>query len=165
MKCMECGAESVSARETYNYKASGLPVVLQNVEVRRCKECGEYEVVIPKLDELHNLIARAVVAKRARLTGAETRFLRTHLGWSGVDFARHMGVTAETVSRWENGHEVMSPPADRLLRLMILTREPVSDYSLDDLVDVDAAPKPAKIRLAASKAGWKAGTTRELPAA
>jgi putative zinc finger/helix-turn-helix YgiT family protein len=154
MKCVECGAEMTTARENYNYKASGLPVTLQNVEVRRCKECGEHEVVIPKIDELHKLIAHAVVAKRARLVGPEIRFLRTHLGCSGVDFAKHMGVKPETVSRWENGHDVMSPLADRLLRLMILTNQPVSDYSLDDLLAVDAAPKPTKIRFAASKTGW-----------
>jgi putative zinc finger/helix-turn-helix YgiT family protein len=156
MKCMECGAEVTSARETFNYKASGLPVTLVNVEVRRCKACGEYEVVIPRMEELHTTIAHVVIDKKARLAPAEIRFLRTHLGWSGTDFAKHIGVAAATVSRWENGHEPMGPQADRLLRLMVLTKEPVSDYSLDRLVGVDAEAKPATIKLAASKNGWKA---------
>jgi putative zinc finger/helix-turn-helix YgiT family protein len=146
----------VSARENFSYKASGLPVTLVDVEVRRCKECGEFEVVIPRVDDLHRTIARAVIAKRSRLTPAEIRFLRTRLGWSGTDFARHMGVKAETVSRWENGHDQMSPSADRLLRLMVVTRQPVSDYSLDSLVNVDAAAKPTKVRAKVSKEGWEA---------
>lgn len=154
MKCVECGAEMTSARENYNYKASGLPVTLLNVEVRRCKACGEDEVVIPKITELHKAIARAVVGKKTRLTSSEVRFLRTHLGWSGADFAKHMAVAAATVSRWENGHEQMSPQADRLLRLMALLKEPVADYSLDNLLGVDGAAKPAKIKLTASKTGW-----------
>jgi putative zinc finger/helix-turn-helix YgiT family protein len=162
MKCMECGAEVTAARETFNYKASGLPVTLLNVEVRRCKECGEYEVVIPHMEELHKVIAHAVVGKKARLTPAEIRFLRTHLGWSGTDFAKHMGVAAATVSRWENGHEPMGPQADRLLRLMVLTKDPVSNYSLDNLVSVDAKAKPATIKLAQSKTGWKTPAAGDL---
>jgi len=156
MKCMECGAEVTSARETFNYKASGLPVTLLNVEVRRCKECGEFEVVIPYIEELHTAIAHAVVVKKARLTPAEIRFLRTHLGWSGTDFAKRMGVAAATVSRWENDKEPIGPQADRLLRLMVLTKEPVASYTLDELVDLDAKAKPAAIKLIPSKAGWTA---------
>lgn len=158
MKCLECGdAQVTTAHENFNYKASGLPVTLVNVEVRRCKACGEFEVVIPRIEELHRAIARAVIAKRSRLTPAEIRFLRTRLGWSGTDFARHMGVKAETVSRWENGHDHMSPAADRLLRLMIVTRQPETDYSLESLLDVDAEAKPTKVRARASKAGWETG--------
>jgi hypothetical protein len=48
----------------------------------------------------------------------------------------------------------MSPQADRLLRLMALLKEPVADYSLDNLLGVDGAAKPAKIKLTASKTGW-----------
>jgi putative transcriptional regulator len=165
MKCMNCGAEMTSALENYSYKASGLPVTLHNVEVRRCKQCGEHEVVIPRIDELHKTIAHALVAKRARLAGPEIRFLRTHLGWSGADFAKHMGVKAETVSRWENDRDVMSPLADRLLRLMVLTKQPVTDYSLDDLIGVDSAPKPVKIKVASSKTGWKTQKAEELAVA
>ena len=155
MKCVHCGEASMtSTRENYAYKASGLPVTLVNVEVRRCKSCGESVVAIPRIEQLQKTIAGAVISKRTRLTPAELRFLRTHLGWSGSDFARHMGVKPETVSRWENGHDQMSPSADRLLRLMIVTRDPVSDYSLDSLVDVDAAPTPAKVKIGANKTGW-----------
>ena len=114
------------------YAASGLPyVTLVGVEVRRCAACGDHEVVIPKIEQLHRTIAMAVVEKRSRLTAAEIRFLRKYLGWSGVDFARHMGVTAESVSRWENDREQMAAVADRLLRLMVVTQASVSDYSLD----------------------------------
>ena len=157
MTCLQCGAASMTTgRENFNYKAAGIPVTLLNVEVRRCKACGEYEVAIPRIEELHKTLARAVIAKRSRLTPAEIRFLRTHLGWSGNDFARHMGVKPETVSRWENGHDPMNPSADRLLRLMIVAHEPVSDYSLDSLVDVDAEAAPTKVKVEVSKLGWRA---------
>src|SRR4051812_40754478 len=122
MKCISCGGAMTVSRENYAYKASGLPVTLAGIEVRRCKSCGEHDVVIPRIELLHKAIAHAVVGKRSRLTPGEVRFLRTYLGWSGASFALHMGVTAETVSRWENGRDQPSPLADRLLRLMVLTR-------------------------------------------
>jgi putative zinc finger/helix-turn-helix YgiT family protein len=138
MNCEECGGTLVSRREDYDYTKAvgGLPVLLLGVEVRRCQACGWHEVAIRSLTKLHRVLAKAVIAKRARLTPAEIRFLRKHIGWSGVDFARHMGVAPETVSRWENGKEAMGSVADRLLRLMVVTCEPVRDYSIDDLAEI-----------------------------
>ena len=67
MKCDACGGPMISARENYNYAACGLPhVTLVGVEVRRCKACGEHEVVLPKIEQLHRAIALGVVAKRPR---------------------------------------------------------------------------------------------------
>lgn len=157
MKCDACGEPMTSARENYSYTASGLPyVTLVGVEIRRCKACGEHEVVIPKIEQLHRAIAVAVVGKRPRLTAPEVRFLRKYLGWSGADFAKHMGVTAESVSRWENEREQMSPVADRLLRLMVMTRAPVSDYDLDALAALEDEASPVRLRVEPAKGGWRA---------
>ena len=76
---------------------------------------------------------------------------------SGVDFAAHMGVAPETVSRWESGAASMGTQGDRLLRLMVLSKEPVRDYSLEMLKDVaqdDASPLRLGMRSDAN--GWHA---------
>jgi putative zinc finger/helix-turn-helix YgiT family protein len=136
-----------TARENYLYKESGLPnVTLVGIEVHRCPHCGEHEAVIPKIEELHRVIATTTARKAPRLAREEIRLLRKYLGWSGGDFAEHMGVSPETVSRWENGSAPMGATAERLLRLAALTLEPTSDYSLDILKDV-AQRKPAAQRL------------------
>jgi putative zinc finger/helix-turn-helix YgiT family protein len=158
MNCAACGKPMTTARENYSYTASGLPqVTLARVEVRRCKACGEHEVVIPRIEQLHRVIARAVIGKRSRLTAAETRFLRKYLGWSGADFARHMGVTAESVSRWENNREKMGPVADRLLRLMVANKAPVSEYPIAALAELQEKPSPLPMRVHAepAKGGWR----------
>jgi len=72
----------------------------------------------------------AVAEKVERLVPEEIRFLRKHLGWSGVDFAAHSGVKPETVSRWENGAKRMRLPLERFLRLCALALEPIDDYSI-----------------------------------
>src|SRR5690242_16830400 len=150
MKCDMCGAQMKSGRENYRYTACGLDTVtLVNVEVRRCPECGEYEVDIPRLDELHRLIAQAVASKGPRLTPREIRFLRKYLGFSGADFAATLDVTPETVSRWETGKKQMSPVAERALRLMIFVRDPIAEYPLEKLAEVaqgEAVPLRMRLR-------------------
>lgn len=130
-RCLSCDKALNSIRENHRYIESGLPnVTLVNVEVRRCPHCGEQELVIPKIEQLHRVLAEAVSMKTERLTHQETRFLRKYLGWSGADFAAHFGVAPETVSRWESGNQVMNPMAEKLLRVLALHLEPINDYSI-----------------------------------
>jgi transcriptional regulator with XRE-family HTH domain len=68
-----------------------------------------------------------------------------------------MGVTAETVSRWENGRERREPMgavADRLLRLMVVTQAPKPAYTIDALAELEDEPAPARVKLAADRQGW-----------
>ncbi len=156
MTCDSCGSSMLSSRQNHLYKECGLPfVTLQDVEVRRCPSCGETEVVIPRIEELHRAIASAIVTKKSRLTAPEVKFLRKHLGWSGADFASHMGVTVETVSRWENSHDPIGAVADRLLRLMVVTKEPMRDYSIDSLTNLKDSSEPSRIGLRSSPLGWE----------
>jgi putative zinc finger/helix-turn-helix YgiT family protein len=145
-----------TARENYLYRESGLAnITLVGIEVSRCPHCGEHEAVIPKIEQLHRVIAAAVSRKVPRLTADEIRFLRKYLGWSGGDFAAHMGVTPETASRWETGSAIMSASAERLLRLAALTREPASDYSLELLKDVARAkPAAGHLKVRVARGAW-----------
>ena len=132
---------------------------MKKVEVRRCPNCGEYEIVIPHLAALHRAIATALLQKRSRLTPAEIRFLRKSLGWSGVDIARAMGAASETVSRWENGSATMGVQADKLLRLMVVHVQPVQDYG-EDAIKIAATDKAKPLRSA-----FRVKGDRWLPAA
>jgi len=157
MNCLKCGAKMQVSHETRKDTTSGLPyVVFLRIEVRRCTKCGEEEIVIPKVTEYHQKLANMLVRKTGRLTPAEIKYLRKHLGWSGQDFARHMNVTGETVSRWEHGHENMSATAERLLRLACAHYTPVENYNL---ADMDAAGKgrqaPLRIVVSLARRGWK----------
>jgi putative zinc finger/helix-turn-helix YgiT family protein len=159
MTCTACGGQMKSRRENYRYDASGLPyVTLKAVEVRRCPKCGETEVAIHAIGKLHRAIAAALIHKRARLAPAEVKYLRKYLGWSGTDFAQRMGTTPETVSRWEHGKMPMGAAAERLLRLMVATEVPVSNYTVDVLTQVaadDRKPRPVHLGLTLERAAWR----------
>jgi putative transcriptional regulator len=158
MKCLQCESPMVPRRENHHYRASGLDgVTLVGVEVSRCTHCGAWEVSIPRIETLHRTIALALARKPAPLDGAEIRFLRKNLGWSGIDFALYMGVTAETVSRWENGRLKMGPPADRLLRMMVMNGQHSGHDPLEALKTIRKdGPGRLKLQMRLSRGGWAA---------
>jgi putative zinc finger/helix-turn-helix YgiT family protein len=159
MKCMDCGAEMNTARENYRYDDCGLPyVVLEDVEVSRCSACGNIEVSIPAIEDVHEKIAWFVAQKSSRLTPDEVKFLRKYMGFSSGDFAEILGVDLATVSRWENGVRQMSSVADRLVRVLALTRQPASKYPIEKLREIDKdKAQPVRVELTQTEdRGWAA---------
>jgi putative transcriptional regulator len=157
MTCHACGGRMTAHRRTHPYTESGLPnVVLHDIEVRRCTACAEEDLVLPRLAQLHRLIAHTLATKPSRLRPEEVRFLRKHIGWSGVEFAKHMGVTPSQVSRWENG-DPMSAQADRLVRALWAMTPQVRSYplELELFADLSDESEPVHIDLAPSKDGWR----------
>ena len=53
---------------------------------------------------------------RIVMTAVEIRALREKLGWTQMALAEAVGVTSNTVARWERGEMAISEPAARLLQ-------------------------------------------------
>jgi putative zinc finger/helix-turn-helix YgiT family protein len=155
MRCLNCGTGLERNRENYLYTDSGLPhVTLVGVEVRRCRSCGGHSVVIPAMEQLHRVIAEAVVRKPNQLTREEFRFLRKHLGMSGREFAESVATTPETLSRWENGGLPLPGQMDRLVRLMVATSDRAIDYSIDELRQLGESREPMNIGVVRENDRW-----------
>ncbi len=158
MKCPSCKRPMVSKKTDYHYVDCGLKnIFLNGIEVKKCEECGEEEIVLPNLEELHSLIAHDIAMQPERLRPEEIRFLRTHLGFSGVDFAKLVSVTPESVSRWENDADrKMEPHTEKLLRLMILaSMGPFRDYEEFKNFGLTNKKTPLKRSFKVSDKGWK----------
>jgi putative zinc finger/helix-turn-helix YgiT family protein len=158
MTCMDCGANvKTRSNQTVAYDFGGLPnVALRGIDVRICSN-GHTEYVIPGIEGLHKAIAAGLSVKSSRLAPEEIRFMRKYLGWSQIDFAKRMGVTPESASRWESGSVLMASTAERLLRLMVMTLEPIQNYRNFDLfAKLSDKRGPAKMKLSRHGDTWKA---------
>ena len=119
--CEICGGSlsvrSATARKPYHYKLSGLNLVfLIGVEVEACRDCGAESPSIPRLGELHRIIAHHLINKADRLAGDELRFLRKLAGIPAKKFAELLRVTPEHLSGGENGRRPLSYSVDKLAR-------------------------------------------------
>jgi putative zinc finger/helix-turn-helix YgiT family protein len=159
-KCATCreGEMQLERGQTHPYKECGLPnVVLMGVDIRRCTFCNAVEVLLPRVTELHRVIAMAVIRKPARLSGAEVRFLRKYLGWGADDFAKYIAVDVATISRWENEKEPIGTSSDRVLRLLVARRSPVEEYPDDILKEItDRRDPPLAVKARRRDHGWLA---------
>ena len=156
MKCLECGTPMKTRKENCRYDECGLKhIALVGAEVTRCLCRGNCEIPIPRLEELHRLLARVLIETKTRFTGDEVRFLRKSLGWSGADFAKHMGVAGETVSRWENDAAPIGPQADRLLRFLAAQGGLTTRYPTERLAKLDLKKAMAtRVTLIAHDKRW-----------
>jgi putative zinc finger/helix-turn-helix YgiT family protein len=158
-KCLECAASMRERREDFRYDASGLPVTLLAVVVRRCTACREAEVQIPMIEALHAALADALLGKRGRYVGAEIRFLRSWLGLSGRRLASWLGVQPETVSRWEHDRGPIGDTHERLLRLIAARKRYYVDYDIASFLearDDREKAKAARIQAKATDHSWTA---------
>jgi putative zinc finger/helix-turn-helix YgiT family protein len=149
-----------SSRENHRWDASGLlNLVLVDVEVRRCPNCGEQSVVIPRIEALHRALAMMLIRRPGRLGPREIRFLRKWLGWSGQEFAKHFGVAPTTVSRWESVETPtpMGGTAERLLRLAVAHGQPAEEYPVSRLAELDESDEVVSnlIGLKPNRNGWE----------
>lgn len=118
-ECTNCGQRVIPEQRNYRDTESGISnVILQGVDVAVCPKCGNSDVIIPRVGKIHRAIAQALVSSPARLTGEQLRFLRTHLGLSGVELGRYLHTDKTKISKWERGEDRIGPATDRLIRLL-----------------------------------------------
>ncbi|MBZ9739795.1 MULTISPECIES: helix-turn-helix domain-containing protein [unclassified Mesorhizobium] len=81
---------------------------------------GEEYLTVKDMDGLHRAIGLHIVLERKAPSGKELRFLRGELDMSQADLARVLGVTDQSVARWEKGQCEANGPAVLSLRMIYL---------------------------------------------
>jgi len=103
----------------YQYTECGLDYVylVGGVEIRHTSE-GEF-VQINNPEGLHRAIGKFLVGRKKALSGREVRFLRHEMDMSQPTLAYLLGVTEQTLQKWEAGRTAQVPaPAEALIRLL-----------------------------------------------
>jgi DNA-binding transcriptional regulator YiaG len=99
------------------YPECGLDnVVLVNVPVWECRN-GHRDVQVPAVEQLHDVLAQAVVSQSWPLKGQDIRFLRKHLGYSVRHFSDVIGLNYVTLSKFENERSAIPRKLNALVRL------------------------------------------------
>jgi DNA-binding transcriptional regulator YiaG len=120
--CSNCEKEARVITGNYRFDEVGLPVLLKNIEMVDCKECGSRDPIISDVNGLMHVIAFAVIAHPAKLNGDEVKFLRKYLGMSGEDFSKLVEIDRTTLSKWENNQQEIGKHSDRLLRFLVMNK-------------------------------------------
>lgn len=160
MKCLSCHKNMKKTIQDYRYVDCGLKnIILKDIVVYTCETCDEEDIGIPNVEGLHDLIATTLALQERRLLPEEIRFIRTHLGFSGVDFSKAIGVVPETISRWELGKANITAKDDKLLKLLVLFKfKPKLDYDYIDKLDKIGSvqrERPARITLQMTRNVWR----------
>lgn len=142
----------------YRYTESGLRNVWLLSGYREQRTPHGDAVAIEDIAGLHRAIARTIVGRLARITGAEFRFLRKELELSQEALARALGCDVQALARWEKGRSRVPGPADRFLRGLTLehTDGNAEIRKLVERIAAGDAAEPRRLAFAFKGRGWRA---------
>lgn len=166
MKCEECGTEIVERKATperpYRFDLSGImDLFLVGIKIEYCPKCKSESPVIPRMAELHEVIAEHLIEKPGLLRGDELRFLRKFAGFPANRFAALLDVGASHLSRVENGKtKALSGSLDKLARALVAAarKEEHTKQILLGIADVEMKSRK-------KKSTFKLESNRWMPAA
>ncbi len=107
--CFNCKKKSVAPdRVAIDHTFGSVKVIVENVPVEKCADCGEWTIGAAEGDRADQLMALAAIAAGVR-TGHLLKWSRSLTGLRATELGELLGVSPETVSRWENGHRDAEP--------------------------------------------------------
>lgn len=103
-----------------HYKDCGLDnIFLMNGFETETHDGDEY-VTIKDMDGLHRAIGLHIIMSRKAPSGREVRFLRNEMDLSQAELGNTLGVTDQSVARWEKGQTEVPGPAVFALKVLYL---------------------------------------------
>jgi DNA-binding transcriptional regulator YiaG len=140
----------------YHYTESGLRNIWLMNGYHEIDTPDGTAVSIEDVESLHRAIGRDLLMKK-KLTGAEFRFLRKEIGFSQSTMARYLGVTGQTIAKWEKEGRISSP-AEMLMRLLyeeaVLNGHPKIRVLLEKVNDLDRL-QSRKVTFEQHEGGWQ----------
>lgn len=144
-------------KEPYHYTECGLDDVYLMSGYEEMQVDDDLAVAVKHVPELHKAIGRALVTAKKVLSGKELRFLRKEMDLTQDEVARLVGVTGQSVARWEKDQIQIPEAVDYLLRFVYLQhiQEAINVVALiESLRNMDSR-RDDSFCFKASKDGWK----------
>lgn len=141
-----CIANEAMKKEPLHYTDCGLDnIFLMNGYDYHEVDEDRY-LSVSDIDGLHKAIGLHIVLYKKAPTPQEMRFLRTEMHLSQADLASKLGVTDQSIARWEKGHcEVPGPAVFSFKVLYVFSlipeerRDKIMETFLDELDRLQAA--------------------------
>ena len=127
--------------KAYRYTECGLDNVFIEGIDPRVDDHSEEVYCIPNVNGLHRTIAYGIVEADTGMSGQELRFLRTELGLTQAELARHVHCDAQTIARWEKGQTPIHAAAEVIVR--VLAREKLELGAYSSIQDIAAKCVPS----------------------
>ncbi|HET9931130.1 MAG TPA: type II TA system antitoxin MqsA family protein [Polyangiaceae bacterium] len=153
-RCAECQSTELRQGKVEERIEVGGISFIADLPALICGECGENFVDGPDLERFDLAVASWLTSQGQR-TPEAFRFARKAIGMRAADLAQLVGVTPETVSRWENGHGAIDVGVFALLGELVADRIEGKENTLRRLRALAGpvkAPKRA-VRVELPKAG------------
>lgn len=154
-KCPRCGADKMRERNHEEVIEVDGRTFKGNVSAAVCGACEEMFIPMGPLERLEQRVAAELVRVGAS-SGQAFKFMRKAVGLKAAELADLLGVSAETISRWENeapdrGDTRRAPDraAVAVLGAIVLEHMKDSTETLDRLRAIRSPAKPSgPVRLA-----------------
>ena len=131
-RCERCKTGKLEKTEALDSVEVGQHLFTARVPALKCRECGELYFDGPSLERFELRVA-VELARSGEATGDVMRFMRKAAGLRALELAELLGVTAETVSRWETGRQPMEHRAMAVVGALVVERFEGRTSTLDNL--------------------------------
>lgn len=109
-------------REPIQYRGCGLDNIYLTSGYHVRMVAGEEFVSVHDADGLHQAIAMTLAQHRKVLSGKEVRFLRKFLDLTQRELGDLLGVSDQSVARYEKDQSALDGATDALLRILVVQR-------------------------------------------
>lgn len=140
MKCVTCKEGEPRATEVRHTVMVGGRTFAAKLRADKCPACGEVFFDADTLVRFELGVA-ADLAEHGPVTGESFRYMRSAMGLPAADLAPLLGVTPETVSRWERGRRDVDRAAWATVGSLVLEH---GRGSIELLERLRALTKPRK---------------------
>lgn len=100
----------------HHYTECGLNNVYINGIVPMVDDDGDEVILIKHINQLHLVIAEAIVRHAKGMNGAELRFLRTEMGHTQAELAKLVHKDKQTIGRWERSEIEIDSAVEAVIR-------------------------------------------------
>jgi putative zinc finger/helix-turn-helix YgiT family protein len=121
-KCVSCGRGTMKVGKAIGKIRVGSHEFSAEVPVRRCSSCKETYWNGPAMERLE-IKAAAELARVGEVNAAAFRLQRKALGLLAKELAQLLDLTAEQISKYENGKAAIDRRAAALLATMLLEKD------------------------------------------